>query len=134
MSMVVGLGFRPHTTGQALRQALVAAERTAQRRGPHHVPFEALATAADKHDHPALSQLATELGVPVVAVALAQLRAQDAQPSHYVPARYGAHSLAEAAALAAAGEGAVLVAQRHISTDGTATAAIALKFSPQHST
>jgi len=42
-----------------------------------------------------------------------------------VPARYGARSVAEAAALAAAGPGARLVGTRVISDDRLATAAIA---------
>ena len=50
----------------------------------------------------ALLQLARERALPLRAVALEQLHLQDAQPSAHVPARYGARSLAEAAALAAA--------------------------------
>lgn len=126
MRAVVGLGFRQHTTCQALRQVLDDAWRTAQRGLVQPISLQALATAADKCDHPALCQLAAELSLPVQALALAQLCAPHAQPSPHVPARYGAHSLAEAAALAGAGRGALLVAHKHISADRTATAAVAV--------
>ncbi|HZV10809.1 MAG TPA: precorrin methylase, partial [Novosphingobium sp.] len=45
-------------------------------------------------------------------------------------ARFGTGSLAEALALVAAGPGARLIAPRHISTDGMATAAIAQRSLP----
>ncbi|MBY0464723.1 MAG: cobalamin biosynthesis protein [Burkholderiales bacterium] len=127
MRAVVGLGFRQHTTCQALRQVLDDAWRTAQGGLTQPVSLQVLATAADKCGHPALCQLAAELSLPVQAVALTAVRHQQAQPSPHVPARYGAHSLAEAAALAGAGSGAVLVAHKHISTDHTATAAVAVE-------
>ena len=104
-----GLGFRqqasPQALRQALRQALDAALRAATQGGAV-LSLHALATAEDKCHHPALVQLAAELALPLRPVPLAQLVAQDAQPSAHVPMRYGAHSLAEAAALGAAGPGA----------------------------
>lgn len=131
MRVVAGLGFRHHTSCRALRQVLEQAVQSAQH--DQHVPMllQALATAQDKCDHPALAQLAAELGLPVASVPLAQVRAQSTQPSPHAPARYGFQSLAESAALAAAGQGAVLASRRHISADGTATAAIAL-YKPDH--
>jgi cobalt-precorrin 5A hydrolase len=114
---VAGLGFRAQVDLPALREALQRAGGTAG--------LTALATAADKATAPALLALAAELNLPVVAVPLAQLSSQAATPSPHVPERYGAHSLAEAAALAAAGPGARLVAARAVSGNRMATAAIA---------
>ena len=66
------------------------------------------------------------LGLPVVAVADAALRGQATlTQSGRVQALKGAGSVAEAAALAAAGPGARLRGPRAVSADGTATAAIA---------
>ena len=126
VTFVAGLGFRAHTTCEALQQVLEQTLRTAERGQPLPVQLRALATAEDKCSHPAFVQLALERGLPIQPVPLALLAAQDLPPSEHVPARYGSHSLAEAACLAAAGQGAVLAAPRHISADGSATAAIAL--------
>lgn len=113
---IAGLGFRAQATVASLRSALQAA-------GTHGI--SALATAEDKAHAPALLQLAAELGLPVLAVPLAALQQQAANASPHAPARYGGHSLAEAAALTAAGIGAQLVTARGVSTDRMATAAIA---------
>mgnify|MGYP000338134108 FL=1 len=126
VTFVAGLGFRAHTTCEALQQVLEQTLRTAERGQPLPVQLRALATAEDKCSHPAFVQLALERGLPIQPMPLALLAAQDLPPSEHVPARYGSHSLAEAACLAAAGQGAVLAAPRHISADGSATAAIAL--------
>lgn len=125
---VAGLGFRQQTSPQALRQVLDAALAAADQGGAV-LSLRALATAEDKCQHPALVQLAADLALPLQPVPLPRLAAQDAQPSAHVPTRYGAHSLAEAAALAAAGPGAVLAGGRHVSADGSATAAIAMNLS-----
>ena len=114
---VAGLGFRAQASVASLRSALQAAGGSAG--------LTALATAEDKARAPALLQLAAELGLPVIAVPLTALQAQAAASSPHVPARYGSHSLAEAAALAAAGPGARLLATRAASADSLATAAIA---------
>lgn len=134
-SAVAGFGFRAEATVASLRSALQAA-CAANKSATDQVPvLTALATAEDKAAHPALAQLAAELALPVVAVPLAQL-AQLAQlaghvgtlsaaPSAHVPERYGARSLAESAALSAAGPGARLLAPRAVSADHMAIAAIA---------
>lgn len=134
IQVVAGLGFREQASPCALRLALHDALRAAEQVHGRPLWLRALATAEDKCDHPALVQLATELALPVEAVALGRLRAQRAQPSARVPGRYGAKSLAEAAALAAAGPRAVLAAQRHTSADRCATAAIAFTLSPSDTT
>ncbi len=116
---VAGLGFRAQCSVASLRAALHAAQHT------HSAPLTALATAADKADHPALLQLAAELQLPIIPIHQPLLVTQAATPSAHVPARYGAHSVAEAAALAAAGPAAVLRVGRCVSPDRLATAAIA---------
>ena len=126
MKVVAGLGFRQQTSCQALHQVLEQALSAAALGQRQPMALQALATAADKCSHPAFTQLAAKLALPVQAVPLAQLCAQTAHTSPHVPARYGAHSLAEAAALAGAGRGALLVAHKHISADRTATAAVAV--------
>ncbi len=118
---VAGLGFRGAATTDSLRAALTAALRQV----PEATTLTALSTAADKADAPAFMQLATEWGLPIIALPLAELVSQDAAPSTTVPARYGRRSLAESAALAGAGPGAQLTVQRCVSEDGMATAAIA---------
>jgi cobalt-precorrin 5A hydrolase len=65
------------------------------------------------------------LQLPIIPIPLPQLASQAATPSPHVPARYGAHSVAEATALAAAGPHAILVSRRCVSPDRLATAAIA---------
>ena len=116
---VAGLGFRAGSRVDSLRAALHAAQQA------HSAPLTALATAADKADHPALLQLAAELRLPIIPIHLPLLANQAATPSAHVPARYGAHSVAEAAALAAAGPAGVLRVGRCVSPDGMATAALA---------
>ena len=149
MVVVAGLGFRAQCTVASLRAALNAALNAAlsatldaapQTHGPASthgasgmpITLTALATAADKASHPALLQLAAELQLPITPVNLPQLASQVATPSAHVPARYGAHSVAEAAALAAVAMAvqaepvqAQLLAPRCTSPDRLATAAIA---------
>lgn len=115
---VAGLGFRTGTSVAALREAISAAGGG---------PIDRLATAEDKVTNKPLRALARELGLPVTPVPHAALAATPT-PTHSprVAALYATGSLAEAAALAAAGPGARLTGPRAASTDGTATAAIAI--------
>lgn len=115
---IAGLGFRTAAGVASLRDALAAAG------GADGVV--ALATSESKAGAAALQAFARELGLPVRAIAPASLAAM-ATPtwSDRVAAHVGAGSLAEAAALAAAGPGARLLAPRAKSADGMATAAIA---------
>jgi cobalt-precorrin 5A hydrolase len=118
---VAGFGFRKGATLAALQDALARAG------GPHGLT--ALATADDKAAD--LLPLSGALHLPVHAVPLETLAAQvTLTRSLRVQARYGTGSLAEAAALAAAGPGARLVAPRAQSADGNATAAIAERTMP----
>lgn len=139
MVMVAGLGFRARCNVASLRAALNAAlsaaldaAQQAQGTSSRPITLNALATAADKASHPALLQLAAELQLPITPVNLPQLASQAATPSAHVPARYGTHSVAEAAALAAAAMTvqalhvkAQLLTPRCTSPDRLATAAIA---------
>lgn len=128
MKLVAGLGFRAGCEVTSLRSALQAALEAAST--AHGQPItlahlSGLATAADKAQHHALLQLAAELQVPIHPIPLPALADQPAATSAHVPERYGAHSVAEAAALAAAGSGATLLGRRSISPDRMATAALA---------
>jgi len=114
---VAGLGFRGAAPLAALTEALEAALDVA---GPG---LDALATLPHKADAPVLRALAAQTGLPVRAVGVAGV--QTATRSSRIAAQFGTGSVAEAAALAAAGPGARLVAGRVVSADGMATAAIA---------
>ncbi len=118
---VAGFGFRKGATEAALRDALLRAG------GAEGVTR--LATAANKAE--GLRGLARSLGLPLVAVPPGDLAGQAVlTQSPRVSALYGTGSLAEAAALAAAGPGARLIGPRAQSGDGTATAAIAEEATP----
>lgn len=118
--IVAGFGFRTSASESALSEALTAVQAVAG------LAPDALATAADKAKSPALIALALRLNLPLIAVPLAALGAQGTL-SRRVPARYGGRSLAETAALAAAGPGARLLVARMGSADGRAMAAIAAR-------
>ncbi len=115
---VAGLGFRREANIDSLREALVA---TGCARG-----LDALATASDKADAPALISLARELGLTIKAIPAEQLAGIETPTrSDRIEKMRGVGSLAEAVALAAAGRHARLVSTRIVSRDRTATAAIA---------
>jgi cobalt-precorrin 5A hydrolase len=113
--IVAGFGFRSGVTLAALQDALAQA-------GDNGVTH--LATVASKAD--ALAPLATVLDLPVIALPAEALRSVPTlTKSDRVENMFGTGSVAEAAALAAAGFGARLRGPRAVSADGTATAAIA---------
>jgi len=115
---VAGLGFKRDVTLASLREALEAAG------GP--AGLAAVATVSDKADAEVLKQLARECGVPIKAVAAEVLAGIDTPTqSNLIAKKFGTGSVAEAAALAAAGPRARLIATRVVSQDRTATAAIA---------
>jgi cobalt-precorrin 5A hydrolase len=118
---VAGFGLRAAATPESLRSALLAAG------GPDGLA--AIATAADKADHPALQALAKELNLPLLAIPLDRLTAAPAGPAG-TPARYAHRSVAEAAALAAAGPAPRLLAPRATSPDRMATCATATSGDP----
>ncbi|WP_194455224.1 cobalamin biosynthesis protein [Bradyrhizobium sp. CCBAU 53421] len=115
---VAGLGFRSNASVASLREALDAAG------GPNGLA--AVATVSDKADALALKVLAKELGLPIRGFPAAILaEVETTTQSERIKARFGTGSVAEAAAIAAAGRGARLIAARAMSQDRMATAAIA---------
>jgi len=115
---VAGLGFKTDVTLASLREALAAAG------GPDGLA--AVATVSDKADAEPLKQLAQECGVPIKSVPADVLASIDTPTqSQLIIEKFGTGSVAEAAALAAAGPRARLIATRAVSQDRTATAAIA---------
>lgn len=115
---VAGLGFKSDVTLASLREALATAGGLEG--------LAAFATVSDKADAEVLKQLARECGVPIMAVSADWLAGIDTPTrSALVMEKFGVGSVAEAAALAAAGPRARLIATRVISRDRTATAAIA---------
>ncbi|MBS0565543.1 MAG: cobalamin biosynthesis protein [Proteobacteria bacterium] len=118
---VAGLGFRGRATLLSLKDALARAGGGAQ----------ALATAEEKAGAEVMQALARELGLPLHAIPRAALERQATLTrSARVAAKFGTGSVAEAAALAAAGPGSRLLGPRSISGDGLATAAIAERKDP----
>lgn len=114
---VAGLGFNSAATLASLKSALQRAGET-----------DALATEADKAEEAVVQELSQSLGLPLMRVAQSVLARQEVLTSSpRVKALYGVGSVAEAAALAAAGEGARLMGARVVSADGHATAAIAVR-------
>lgn len=117
--IVAGFGFRAAASCDSLADALEKAGRG--------LAPTAFATADDKATASSLSALATRIGLPILAVdaeALARQETATRSPAS-IRAR-AAGSVAEAAALAAAGSGAKLLVERVISDDGMATCAIAI--------
>lgn len=114
--IVAGFGLRTGATVAALQDALKRAG------GPEGVTH--LATLAAKA--PALEPLGRALGLPVLGLPPDHLKDQPTLTrSARVQALHGTGSVAEAAALAAAGPGGRLRGPRARSADGMATAAIA---------
>ncbi|WP_199260410.1 cobalamin biosynthesis protein [Paracoccus binzhouensis] len=109
---VAGIGFRQAASLASLADALARAGSA-----------DALATSPAKADAPVIRALAARTGLPLIAVEVAGIATPTRSPR--ILARLGTGSLAEAAALAALGPGARIVAPRVLSQDGMATAAIA---------
>ncbi|MBX9647073.1 MAG: cobalamin biosynthesis protein [Xanthobacteraceae bacterium] len=115
---IAGIGFRETADISSLRSALMSAGGTDG--------VMALATATEKAEAMVLVALAAEFHLPIRAIAPDALAAVETlTKSERVAARFGTGSLAEAAALAAAGPAARLLGPRAVSADGMATAAIA---------
>jgi cobalt-precorrin 5A hydrolase len=116
--IVAGFGFRKAATVDSFANALESAWL--------HQPVERLATARDKACAAALVAFARRLSVPVVGIAEKELGVQKTltQSAASIAAR-NIGSVAEAAALAAAGNGARLIVARVTSADGLATCALA---------
>ncbi len=114
--IVAGFGCRAGATLASLEAALELAA------GELHLAL--LATPADRFD--LVAPLADKLGLRLLAIEESALRSMDTPTRSPVSlARRGVGSVAEAAALAAAGTGARIVERRRISPDAQATCAIA---------
>ncbi|EKE45383.1 hypothetical protein OCGS_0473 [Oceaniovalibus guishaninsula JLT2003] len=114
--IVAGFGFRSGAGVACLADALARAGGAPDR----------LATAAAKVRAPAIRALAERLDLPLIGVDAADLAAQETL-THGAASRaaHGTGSVAEAAALAAAGRGARLTGPRAVSQSGRATCALA---------
>ncbi|EJW12847.1 cobalamin biosynthesis domain protein [Rhodovulum sp. PH10] len=122
--MVAGVGFRRGTSAAAIIEAVQAALADAGRAGQKP---DALATAAFKADEPAFCEAAEKLGVPLVAVTTAKLESVAEKlltRSERVKDAVGTASVAEAAALAAAGRNARLAGPRVATKSATCALAI----------
>ena len=118
--IVAGFGLRKNATQASLLSALEKAAAA-------HV-VNAFATPADKADAPCLVALAESRHIPLRAVPLAELHNQQTITQTATSQLYrGMGSVAEAAALAAAGPGAQLLSARHVSNDQKATCAVAIR-------
>lgn len=113
MMIVAGIGFRKAAPLASLHEVVARLSPAPQ----------ALATLREKADQPQVRDLAAALGLPLLAVDVAGT--DTPTESAAVRSRFGTGSLAEAAALVAAGRGARLIAARIVSQDGMATAALA---------
>jgi cobalamin biosynthesis protein CbiG len=121
--IVAGIGCRrgaaAHDVEAALRAALAHAGLSA-------AALDAIATIAGKNGEPGITNVAKKFGVPVMSVPQNELKAASdhaATRSARVLALTGVPSVAETAALAAAGPQARLLAARRIV--GGATCALA---------
>lgn len=118
---VAGLGFRTTAPLASLRAVLAEAEAIAG-------SVSALASTPGKTRAPQLLALAEARALPCHPVCVTGIATPTQSPRLH--ALHGTGSLAEAAALAAAGPGATLVVNRIISSDGMATCAIAQSKEP----
>ena len=116
--IVAGFGFRRAATSASLADALDQAREGLR--------ADLFATVAAKCAAPCLVDLARARDTNIAAIPAETLAAQDVlSRSSASIASHGTGSVAEAAALAAAGADAQLLGPRTVSADGMATCAIA---------
>ena len=113
---VAGIGFRKGAPLDSLREVLHAVEAQGGR-------AEALASLPEKAADARLQTLAAERGLPLIPVAVAGQTTPTQSPR--VMALHATGSVAEAAALAAAGAGAKITVARITAPDAMATCAMA---------
>lgn len=113
---VAGIGFRQGAPLGSLRAVLRAAEAQGGQ-------AEALASLPEKAADPRLQTLAAERGLPLIPVAVAGQTTPTRSPR--ILALHATGSVAEAAALAAAGAGAKITVARITAPDAMATCAMA---------
>lgn len=125
-TLVLGLGCERGTPAAEL---LALAETVLGLSGRSAAEVSAVASLDTRAAEPAMHAVAGRFGVPLATFPAARLEAETprlANPSAIVFAHTGCHGVAEAAAMAAAGEGSVLVCPKTKSP--RATAAIAESF------
>ena len=117
---LVGIGFRGAAELSSLQNAV---QKTLTKSGGK---IDAVVTESAKSREKVFRELAEVLQVPGLGIARRDLELMiTPTQSQRIQDQFGTGSLAEAAALAAAGPTAQLVVERLISDDGRATAAIA---------
>lgn len=124
-SLVLGVGCERGTSPVELVDLAVSA--TARLGACQDIAF--VATLCARADEPAMHAVATHFSAPLVDFSAARLEAETprlANPSELVFAHTGCHGVAEAAALAQAGEGGRLIVEKTKSAH--ATVAIAESF------
>ena len=131
---VVGLGLRVHAQPAALQALWMQARGLLHSKAAHPASHPcAVAVLDTKAGHPALASWLSALGddahaVRILPVPAAHMAGQPvATRSPRLQARYGTGSVAEAAALWAAGPLAELAVQRLVASDGSATLAVAIR-------
>lgn len=125
-ALVLGLGCERGTPAAEL---LDLAETVLRLSGRTEADLSAVATLDTRAGEPAMQAVARRFAVPLTTFPAARLEAETprlANPSALVFAHTGCHGVAEAAALAAAGEGGLLLCPK--TKSGRATAAIAQSF------
>ncbi|AWB21128.1 cobalamin biosynthesis protein CbiG [Methylobacterium currus] len=118
-ALVAGIGFRHATSADEILALVAEGLRQADRPGAQ---LAALATAEDRAGDRAIRDAAGSLGVPLVAIGVEALREAGRRVvtrSVRIEALRGVGSLAEAAALAAAGPDGRLVLPRIASAGAT---------------
>ncbi|CAN7144397.1 cobalamin biosynthesis protein [Acidovorax sp. LjRoot118] len=121
--LVVGVGLRAQATPAALQALWLRAQALLPGQADC---FCAVAVLQGKATHPALADWLGLASAPVLAVPVEPMRHQPVvTQSPRLQARYGTGSVAEAAALAAAGPQAQLLVPRLVAEDGSATLAVA---------
>ena len=117
-----GVGFRKAVTTKSFENLIHQVCHLRELPGP----IKALATLDTKALDPALQEFAKAKRVTLIPVTLENLKRQiTATQSPAAQAAYGLGSIAEAAALAAAGDGSSLIFKRIVSNDKLATCAFA---------
>lgn len=118
----VGVGFRKAVTTKSFENLIHQVCHLTEWPGP----IKAFATLDTKALDPTLQEFAKAKRVTLIPVTLENLKRQiTATQSPAAQVAYGLGSIAEAAALAAAGDGSSLIFKRIVSNDKLATCAFA---------
>ena len=118
----VGLGFRKAVTIKSFENLIHQVYHLTALPGP----IKAFATLDTKALDPALQEFAAAKRITLIPVSLKNLKRQITQTqSSATQTAYGLGSIAEAAALSAAGDGSYLIFKRLVSNDKLATCAFA---------